>query len=228
MQSEMTQELLHTAARLVVDEGMEYGPAKKRALKLLGWAGQVALPTNEALEDAVLEHLELFCADTQPRELAALREIALVWMRRLQPHQPLLTGAVWRGTATRLSDIYIDLFADDSKMVEIDLINKGVAFSSQDASDHRGDRIPRLVVHLAVAALQRHVAIHLTLRDPIEQRGSLLADVKGRPMRGHLQAVEKLVVPRQDVAGSVIGTAAGSGAAATEGPAKVSQVWGAA
>lgn len=42
-------------------------------------------------------------------------------------------GAVWHGTATRLSDIYIQLFCDDSKSAEIALI------------DHHVDYEPRMV-----------------------------------------------------------------------------------
>ena len=38
-------------------------------------------------------------------ELAALRELALQWMHRVAEFRPHLSGAVWRGTATRLSDI---------------------------------------------------------------------------------------------------------------------------
>ena len=68
------------------------------------------------------EYIALFCADTQPAELAALRELALVWMQRMADFRPFLGGAVWRGTATRLSDIYIQLFCDDPKSAEIALI----------------------------------------------------------------------------------------------------------
>ena len=50
------------------------------------------------VEDAVFEYIELFCADTQPAELRALRELALVWMERMAEFRPHLTGAVWLGT----------------------------------------------------------------------------------------------------------------------------------
>ena len=61
-------EIAQAAAALVVDEGLEYGPAKRRALKQLGLPARTALPSNEQVEDAVREHLALFCADTQPLE----------------------------------------------------------------------------------------------------------------------------------------------------------------
>ena len=49
----LTEEIAATAARLVVEEGLEYGPAKRRALRDLGGGRRVALPDNDAVEDAV-------------------------------------------------------------------------------------------------------------------------------------------------------------------------------
>src|SRR5688572_14650621 len=62
-------EIAATAARMVVEEGLEYGPAKRRAVRQLGLNARSALPDNDAIEDAVREYIELFCADTQPAEL---------------------------------------------------------------------------------------------------------------------------------------------------------------
>ena len=42
--SALSAEIAAAAARLVVEEGMEYGPAKRRAAKLLGkWRGRQEL-----------------------------------------------------------------------------------------------------------------------------------------------------------------------------------------
>ena len=86
-------EIAAAAARLVVEEGLEYGPAKRRAARQLGLSRPAELPTNEAVEDAVRAHLDLFHADTQPAELEALRRLALAWMDRLAPFRPHLSGA---------------------------------------------------------------------------------------------------------------------------------------
>jgi hypothetical protein len=76
-----------------------------RAAKQLGLHPRDAdMPDNDQLEDEVRTYLALFCAESQPRELAALRSVATVWMERLAAFRPHLTGAVWRGTATRHSD----------------------------------------------------------------------------------------------------------------------------
>ena len=75
-------EIAAMAARMVVEEGLDAGAAKRRAVKQLGLPTRTALPDNDTLERAVEEHIALFCADTQPQELRALREVALEWMQR--------------------------------------------------------------------------------------------------------------------------------------------------
>ena len=56
-------------------------------------------------------------------------------MERLAQFRPYLGGAVWHGTATRLSDIYIQLFCDDPKSAEIALIDNNVDYEA--AHGHR-------------------------------------------------------------------------------------------
>ena len=80
--NEAALEIAATAARLVVEEGLSFGSAKHRALKELGLPARTALPSNDEIEAQVLDYIALFCADTQPGELRALREHALVWMER--------------------------------------------------------------------------------------------------------------------------------------------------
>ena len=83
MPATLTDEIAAAAARLVVDEGMEYAQAKRKALRSLGRSAtrSTELPSNELVEAQVREHIALFCADTQPAELRALRRLALVHQR---------------------------------------------------------------------------------------------------------------------------------------------------
>jgi hypothetical protein len=186
-------ELLNTAARLVVEEGLEYGPAKRRAVAQLGLPRRTALPNNDALEDAVRDYIDIFCADTQPIELAALRELALTWMERLPQFRPHLSGAVWHGTATRLSDIYIGLFCDDPKSAEIALINHGVNYESREVTGLHGDTVNALSIHSLCQPLNEMVGVHLMIYDHYDIRGALQADSKGRRPRGDIAAVKTLL-----------------------------------
>ena len=134
----LTQELAAHAARLVVEEGLDYGGAKRRAHKLMGLPARTALPDNELVEAEVRAYLALFHADTQPAELAALRRLALRWMERLAEFRPHVTGAVWNGTATRRSDVWLQLFCDDPKSAEISLIDHQVRYQARSINGLHG------------------------------------------------------------------------------------------
>ena len=186
-------EIAAAAAGFVVEEGLEYGPAKHRAVKTLGLPARSALPDNAAVEDAVLEYIAIFCSDTQPSELAALRRLALRWMERMDPFRPHLTGAVWHGTATRLSDIYIQLFCDDSKSTEIALIDHGVSYVPRSVPGFQGEIVDALSLHAPCPELGESVGVHLLVYDHDDLRGALRPDARGRTPRGSLQAVRLLL-----------------------------------
>ena len=189
----MQSEIAATAARLVVEEGLEYGPAKRRAVKQLGLNTRTSLPDNDALEDAVREYIEIFCGETQPVELAALRKLALTWMERLQEFRPHLGGAVWHGTATRLSDIYLQLFCDDPKSAEIKLIEHNVAYTPRTVTGFNGESVEALSISSMSRELGEEVGVHLLVYDHDDLRGALRADGKGRTPRGDLKAVRALL-----------------------------------
>ena len=191
-------EIVAVAARLVVEEGLEYGPAKRRAIKQLGISGRAPLPSNDVLEEAVREYIETFCADTQSAALKALRELACVWMERMAEFNPHLGGAVWRGTATELSDIYLQLFCDDSKSAELKLIDKQVRYDVSTVIGFNGDTVDALSVLCACPGLEQHgavqkVLVHLMVYDRDDVRGALKPDSQGRTQRGDLQALKGLM-----------------------------------
>lgn len=181
------------AASLVVDEGLEYGPAKRRAVRQLGLPARTPLPGNDEVEDAVREHLAVFCAETQPAELRALRRLALQWMERLAEFRPHLSGAVWHGTATRLSDIYLQLFCDDEKSVEIALIDRGLPYEARTVTGLHQAPVEALSLHAHSPELGETVGVHLLVHDMDDLRGALVRDARGRTPRGDLAAVKKLL-----------------------------------
>lgn len=191
--SQATTEIAATAARLVVEEGLEYGPAKARAAKQLGVTGRAALPGNDLVEAEVRDYLSLFCADTQPGELAALRRLALLWMTRLSEFRPHLCGAVWRGTATRLNDVHLQLFCDDPKSTEIALINAGQDYDVGSAPGPRGQSVDRLSMTVQCPELGEPIGLHLTILDLDDLRGALKTDAQGRTERGNLDALKRLL-----------------------------------
>jgi hypothetical protein len=141
----------------------------------------------------VVEYVAIFCADTQPLELAALRSLALLWMLRLPEFRPHLSGAVWRGTATRLSDIYIQLFCDDAKSAELRLIDQGVRYEVSSVNGFKGETVDALSVRSRCDALNEEIGVHFIVYDFDDVRGALQPDAKGRTWRGNTEAVRRLV-----------------------------------
>jgi len=195
MSDDDTRRIAAAAAVLVADEGMEYAEAKRKAARDLQrrGAGRAQLPGDEAVEDAVREHLAVFHADTQAGELRALRELALRWMERLAPLRPHLGGAAWRGTATRHSALRIDLYCDDPKMAEIELLNLGRDFDVGSLDRPGAEPLPVWTTSEPCRALGEPVTVHLLVRDADEQRGALQPDSRGHAWRGDAAALRRLL-----------------------------------
>jgi hypothetical protein len=194
MAGHLSNDIAIAAARLVVEEGMEYGPAKRRAARdLRPGARQADLPGNDEIEDEVRAYLELFHADSQPEELAELRRIAVRWMERLAAFRPHLTGAVWRGTATRMNSIRLELFCDDSKSAEMALIDMRVDYEVSSTDGPRGRVLDVLNVFERSAVLGGVVGVSMTVLDYDDLRGALRRDARGRTERGDLAALRLLL-----------------------------------
>jgi hypothetical protein len=192
----MASEISITAARLVVEEGLDYGAAKRRAVKQLGLPLRTELPSHDEVEAEVRDYIALFCADTQPAELETLRRLALIWMQRMADFRPYLGGSVWHGTATKLSDIYIALFCDDPKSAEIALIDHRADYIARSIKGIDGGIVEALSIHAPCKALNTDIGVHLMIYDYADLRGALKPDSEGRKPRGDLAALAKLLIEK--------------------------------
>jgi hypothetical protein len=122
MNSTLTAEIAAAAARLVVEEGLEYGAAKRRAARDLS-AGRrsVSLPGNDEVEDEVRAYIDLFRADSQPAELALID-------MRVDYEVSSVTRA--RGESASVLDVYVAGDAPQSRV--------RIAFAVLDYDDLRG------------------------------------------------------------------------------------------
>jgi len=186
-------EIAAVAARAVVEEGLDFGAAKRRAAQQLGLSPRQGLPDHATMEQAVQDYIAIFCPESQAQELGVLRDIALVWMERLAPFQPHVGGAVWRGTATRHSDIYLQLFCEDSKIAEITLIDMGVRFQASQVAGLQGDTVDALSVQVWCEDFKSYLGLHLLVNDLDGIRGALQSDAKGRRWRGDAKALRSLM-----------------------------------
>lgn len=165
-------EIAVAAARMIAEEGVSYGSAKRKAVKqILGdeRANREFLPSNAQIEDELRTYNELFLSDSQPARLRHLREIALELMDDLAPFHPYLTGAVLNGTAGEHSDIHLQLFVDNPKDVEIYLLNKRIDFDVSEVSHFKPNHPPVEMLSF----MHKHEGVHLALYQPDDLRGAL-------------------------------------------------------
>lgn len=193
MSTALSQQIAVAAAQRMVEDGLELSAARHLAAREIGGRRlrPADMPRHETVEDEVHAYISLFQADTHAAELRALRELALRWMMRLQAHRPHLAGAVWRGTATRRSALLIDLYCDDPKGAEIDLVNQGIEFQAGGAGQGHGDDEAVLTLAEHCAPLDSMITVHLLLHDLDDLRGALRPDSRGRPWRGSLEALQR-------------------------------------
>ncbi|WP_211451917.1 hypothetical protein [Collimonas antrihumi] len=195
---QLRAEIAAAAARMIAEDGADYGTAKRKAVELCVGSkrggGKIRgefLPDNAQIEDEVRTYNELFFADTQPARLLHLRRIAAEIMGELTQFKPYLTGAVLNGTAGEHSDIYIHLFVDSPKDVEIFLFNKNVQFelSTSPPLKTGGNNDPVETVSF----MYKKEGLHLTLYETDDLRGSIRAASGKRAERADLNAVLALI-----------------------------------
>ncbi|WP_131110063.1 hypothetical protein [Sulfuricystis thermophila] len=181
----LRSELAHAAARLIAEDGMEYGLAKRKAARQLGLPANFPLPGNAEVEEAVRDYQAIYQEEEQAERLAWLREAAVFLMRRLERFSPWLTGSVLEGTATRHSRIDILLFPDSAKEVEIFLLDQGIPFHH---GTPRNERVEALLV-IDDEALPANLIVLPPREERVNVKG---ADGRIRP-RAKVAAVEALL-----------------------------------
>ncbi len=181
-------EIAAAAARMIAEDGADYGTAKRKAARLILGNQKVRgdiLPDNAQIEAEVREYQALFFGDAQTERLLHLRRLALELMERLADFSPFLTGAVLNGTAGEHSDIHLHLFADNGKDVAVFLLNANINY---EASESPHFRHPDRGVE-TLSFMWKREAIHLTLYDRDDLRGGSPKRVE----RADLQTVRSLL-----------------------------------
>jgi hypothetical protein len=177
-------EIAALAARMIAEDGADYGSAKRRAAKqLLGnqkIKGDI-LPDNSQVELEVREYNALFFGDSQPQRLLHLRKLAVELMQKLERFNPYLVGAVLNGTASKHSDIHLHLYTDNSKEVAIFLLNLDIQYEVSESLNKRREAMETL------SFMFQNEGVYLLIHNHDDLRASPRAD------RANLAAVMQLI-----------------------------------
>jgi hypothetical protein len=177
-------EIAAHAARLVADHGLDYGSAKKKALEALVADGSAVgrprdcMPENFLIDDALLEHLNLF-DEEHPARVARMRTVAMAMMSMLADFNPMLTGSVWKGIVAEHVPIHIQVFCDNAKEVEFALLNNHIEYDAAEVPHFKTGRIvPALTMHW------RNEPIQISLYDYDDLRGAVKEKCAGGLRQG--------------------------------------------
>lgn len=185
-------EIAAAAARLVAQDGADYGSAKRKAARqVLGDAPSRpnVLPDNDMIEEQVRHYNALFLADSQPARLFQLRTIALQVMEALQQFHPLLSGPVLNGTAGPHDEIYLQLFADSAKDIHIFLLNKNVLLDMSESPHFKGARYDAVET---ASFLWKNEGVHAAMYELDDMRGALKAK-DGKVLRTDIAGLRSLL-----------------------------------
>jgi len=186
----LRQELAGVAARLIAENGYDYGTAKQKAVQELFGKQRVdknSLPSNEEVEDELRIYQSLFQADTQPQRLKALRLTCLALMQALQAYDPIVYGGIVNGTAGEHSDIHLLAFADDPKEVDYWLLNQNIPFEPAEVGKING-KVPD-----AIQFKFQGEWVSLATLGVVERRGLLKPNAEGRLFRTDVSGLERLI-----------------------------------
>src|SRR5258707_12626499 len=175
--TDMRARIAAAAARLMAEDGIDdFALAKRKAARQLGASETQSLPRNDEIEAALRAYRALYQAEEHPRLIGELRRIALDAMQALEQFSPYLTGPVLKAIAGPYAEIDLQLFPDSVKEVEIFLLDRNIAISTQEGRRFSGERIH--AVSLITLSWQG-VPVRLSVFDPRDERIALKTSPAG-------------------------------------------------
>jgi hypothetical protein len=191
------------AARLIAEDGLaDYGAAKRKAARQLGFRESDGLPDNGEVEEALRTYQTLFQNDEQRDRLADMRNVALGVMEEFAAYHPSLAGAAWNGTATRGAPIDIDLFTDEQKPLEMLMINRASPFTTTDRPHFNKALQSRIPVFRFI---EDGYDIRLSIFARADERMGFKPDANGQAERGTAADIRALLEHDDDPVARFLG-----------------------
>ena len=192
-ETHIRQRITVEAARIMSAEGVrDFQTAKRKAALRLNVANAKHLPSNEEIEVALREYLQLFHARRLSATLQRLRQLALEAMQFFRDFEPRLVGPVLSGTVTPESVIQLHVCADTPEEIGLLLSEHNIPHDEKDKriryGGERQENCPmyRFTVDACV--------IEVYVFRPQAMREAPLSPVDGRPMkRAGLRELEALI-----------------------------------
>lgn len=187
--------IVEEAARIVcVEQLVDYGMAKRKASLRLGVPPNTPMPDNAAIQQAVIDYQRLFGGAEYRDRLAQMRAAAVSALRLFARYTPRLVGATVTGAVTAAHRVQLHLFSDSAEEVDIELLNRGIAFEQGERSYRypNGREVPVPLLRLELAGVGIDAAVF-----PVDDlRRAPISPLDGKPFRRlDLAEAEQLLTP---------------------------------
>ncbi len=189
----MRQRLAQEAAQILMESGnRDFYAAKRKAAEHLDAVDTRNMPSNSEIEEALMTYQRIFRADSQPKVLRKLRQVAVQAMRFFVDFRPRLVGSVLRGTADIHSRVTLHVFAHTPEEVDMFLFHHAIPFETAEKRvRYGGESTVTVPVYRFLAEETPVEVVVFPLDGPHHPP---LSPVDGKPMRrADLARVEKLL-----------------------------------
>ena len=185
--------LAYEAARILADQGDQaFDRARRKAAERTGIVNRREWPTNEEIQDALLEQRRLFQAERIAADLLRLRQQAAAAMRTFARFLPRLVGPVLSGTGDLRQGVRMHLFADSPEELAFALFDQGIPWQEREEALRYSGGVRRVQPIFAFVA--GDIPFTLVVLPLQAMRNPPLNPVTERPERGaDLEAVRKML-----------------------------------
>jgi len=177
----LRMEIAAVAAKIIAAESVaDYRSAKRKAAIQLGLAPNKNMPSNQEIENALINYQTLFQSDMQWGQLKSLRLQAIQAMKMLHRYKPLLVGPVATGTATSSSEIVLHLYSDQVEQIGLFLAEQGIP--NKICEKHIRINATKTVIYPAYRFIADQTAIMLVIFSENDKNLSPVSSINNKAM----------------------------------------------
>ncbi len=191
--SPQRQRLAYEAARILAEHGGQaFDRARRKAAERTGILNRRDWPTNEEIQDALMEQRRLFQPERITVDLRRLREQAVRAMGLFARFTPRLVGPVLSGAGDLREGVRLHLFADSAEELVFALVDQGIPWQEREEALRYGGGLRRACPAFAFVAGE--IPFTLVVLPPQALRNPPLDPVTERPQRGaDLHALRRML-----------------------------------
>ena len=179
-QTNMRARIAAEAARIMAEDGIDnFALAKRKAARRLGASDTESLPRNDEVEAQLHAYRALYQPQEHSERIAVLAARGAGRHARIQTVSSISDGPGPQGHCGSLCRDRAAAFPQTPKDVEIDLLERGVSFSTQEARRFSGERAHAVSVFLLH---WQGAPLKLSVFDCRDERLALKTSQAGRVM----------------------------------------------